>query len=351
MKHATHTRVTFALGVGLSLGGPWHAVPGQATSAFASRPVCALTASGESRSRFVFESSPWVNLHNFLVQNAKRVRGFDDDGLAARGYLAEDTAVARHLRDDARARWEDAVNFFAEQEMNGKESIDSLVLTVSNPLAAALPNGNLDDVALRPELKRLLRDVMPIYRGGWWPVHDARNRRWMASMQEQLRGREDCLARRAADVFRASWPAEAIRVDASVYANWFGAYSTRHPTHITVSSNAQGTQASYGLEVLLHETGHAMLSTIDSALASEAARQRRTLPRELSHLLLFYTVGALVKEVEPDHVPFAEAFGIWRRNQASARYRELLETAWEPYLSGQRTFNESIRALIRGLPL
>ena len=349
MKCTMSPRVIFAaFGVVLWLGVALRSVPAQPTSAVASPLGCAVPAT--SSARFAFESSPWVNLHNFLVQNAKRVRGFDDDGLAARGYLAEDTAVMRRLSENERARWAAAVDRFAAEQMTGKESIDSLVLNVSNPLAAASPNGNLDDVTIRPELKQLLREAMPIYRGGWWPAHDARNRRWIAAMQEQLRGREDCLARRAEEVFRAPWPAEVIRVDASVYANWFGAYSTHHPTHITVSSNAQGTQASYGLEVLLHESGHAMLSSIDSALTGEAARQRKTLPRELSHLLLFYSAGALMKEVDPDHVPFAEAFGIWRRSQASARYRQLLETVWQPYLSGKETFNAGIAALIRGLP-
>src|SRR5206468_10709633 len=116
-----------------------------------------------------------------------------------------------------------------------------------------------------------------------------------------LNGKEAWLAHRAESVFRAPWPRDAIHVDATVYANWFGAYSTRPPTHITVSANARGSQGSYGLEVLLHETGHSMLGPLDSALSHEAARQHKSLPAELSHLLLFYTAGALIQEQEPSY--------------------------------------------------
>lgn len=312
-------------------------------------PAC-LVAARDTASRFEFVSSPWVNLHNFLVKEGKSARAFDDDALATRGYLPEDTAAARQLSPAEYARWAAAVSFLANGELADRMGIDSLVIGVTNPLAAAAPNGNLEDVSLRPSLRRVLLDVMPIYRAVWWTGHETRNERWITSMRGQLRGRESCLVRRAEQVLRAPWPSDPIRVDASVYANWFGAYSTHQPTHITVSANARGTQETYGLEVLLHETGHAMMSVVDSALAVEATRQGKPLPAEFSHLLLFYTAGALVKEVEPAHTPFAEAFRIWDRNERARRYRALIEHEWQPYLNGSRPFCEAISSLIRELP-
>lgn len=338
---------------GLAFLGTWLAPgtsdrrPSIADHAFA---VECPFVTADSASRYEFVSNPWVNLHNFLVQEGKSARGYDDDALGTRGFLPEDTAAARQLTPSERARWTAAVNFLAGAEVADRIGIDSLVMGVSNPLAAAAPNGNLDDVTLRPDLRRVLVDVMPIYRAVWWTGHDARNQRWIGSMRDQLRSRERCLARRAEEVLRTPWPSGSIRVDASVYANWFGAYSTHRPTHITMSANARGTQATYGLEVLVHETGHAMMSVVDSALAVEASRQRKVLPPQLSHLLLFYTAGALVKEVEPSHVPFADAFRIWAQNDTARRYRELIERDWQPYLSGSRPFCETIAALIQELP-
>ena len=161
------------------------------------------------------------------------------------------------------------------------------------------PNDSIDGAHLPAELRRVVRDAMPIYCSAWWPAHSRRNDEWIASMRQLLIDSELCLARRAEDVLRARWPADSIHVDATVYANWFGAYSTRPPTRITIAANTRGSQGSYGLEVLVHESAHRMLDPIDSALVEESARRRKQLPRELSHLLLFYTAGALVREVDP----------------------------------------------------
>lgn len=310
---------------------------------------CTLTA-GNSPSHFEFESSPWVNLYNFLVKEGKAARGIDDDGLGARGYAAEDTAAIRPLEVDEAQRWNAVVDFFARVEIPNRLGIDSLVQKINVPIATAAPNGNLDDVTLHPEIQRALRDAMPIYRAVWWPAHAERNRRWIARMHLLLAGRERCLVGRAEEIFRAPWPNTPVEVHATVFASWFGAYSTHHPTRITVSANARGTQEWYGVEVLLHEAAHGMLQPLDSALAAEAAQRGKLLPKEFSHLLLFYTAGALVKEQAPAHIPFADAFGTWRQNGAARRYRDLLDREWRPYLSGSRTFEDAIRRLVEGLP-
>jgi hypothetical protein len=224
--------------------------------------------------------------------------------------------------------------------------IDSLVQNVNTVLTRVSPNDDLDAVALHPELRRVLKDVMSIYRSAWWPAHDARNQRWIASMRTELAGRETCLRQRAEVVFRAGWPSP-VHVDATVYASWFGAYSIHHPTRVTITANAQGSQDEYGLEVLLHETAHGMLDRVESALADEATRQGKRLPPELSHLVLFYTAGALMKEQMPDYVPFAERFGIWSRNDRTRRYHAVIEQEWQPYLSGERTFADAIGALVQ----
>src|SRR5690242_13918872 len=47
--------------------------------------------------RLQFESSFWLNLHNFLVKEAKRRAGSDDDGAGTVGNLQADTAGLRAL--------------------------------------------------------------------------------------------------------------------------------------------------------------------------------------------------------------------------------------------------------------
>ena len=191
---------------------------------------------------------------------------------------------------------------------------------------------------------------MPLYREHWWLVHDRRNRRWIGDMQTLLAQVEACTASREAAVLHDEWPGDPIRVDATVYASWTGAFSTHRPTHVVVASNARGSQDLYGLEVLIHEVGHGMMARIDSALAAEAARQRKQLPGWLSHLVLFHTAGALVREQQPSHTPYAAAFGIWNQNGRTRDARAALERVWQPYLEGRRDFGSAIAALIHWLP-
>ena len=313
-------------------------------------PVAPCVEKSGALSSFEFASNPWLNLNNFLIKQAKHRRGIEDDGLGARGYTSEDTAALRPLTAAETADWNAAVDFFVRVVVPDRLVLDSIVQNVNNVLARATPNGDLDDARLPSEFRRVMQTAMPIYRSAWWPVHDRRNQEWIASMRAALGDREACFAQRAARVLRSPWPAAPIHVDATVYASWFGAYSTDHPTHITVSANARGSQGRSGVEILLHETAHSMLGPLDSALAQEAARRHKTLPSPLSHLVLFYTAGSLMREWETAYVPFADEFGIWRQNKFAERYHDWIEQTWQPYLSGSCTFDDAVTSLIDRLP-
>lgn len=313
-------------------------------SVFRHGPACVDTTG--TASTFEFASNPWLNLYNFLFKAAKESRGIEDEGLGAKGYVVEDTAALRALTPAERREWNAAVELFARSVLTDQMGIDSLVLNVNDVLARVGPGEDLERVRLHPELRRVLQSVMPIYRTAWWPTHDRRNQEWITSMRAGLTSYESCLIHRATVVFRAPWPDAPLRVDAAVYASWFGAYSTRPPTRITVAANARGSQGNYGVEVLLHEAGHDMLAPLDSALAAEAARRRKALPPELSHLVLFYTAGALMRELDGTHTPFAEQFGVWTRSQFTRRCRAIIEREWQPYLSGSRSFADAVAGIV-----
>ena len=308
--------------------------------------ACDIVPNGSSNSHFVFYSSEWLNLHNFLVIKSKERSGIDDASLGARGYLVSDTAAARPLQPAERERWQRSVEFYAREVLPGRLNIDSLVRNIDYPLAAARPDGTLDDVALHPQLRRVLLDAMPVYRSVWWPAQDRRNQTWIASMRELLAVHEPCLVARTQQVFRSAWPSAPIRVDASVYASWFGAYSSHRPTRVMMATNAIGSQGLYGLELILHESAHGMMAPIDSALAAASAGAKEQLAPWLSHLILFYTVGQLVHERVPDHVPYAEQFGIWRQSDAAKHVRSILEQQWQPYLEGRIDLATAIKAVV-----
>jgi hypothetical protein len=297
----------------------------------------------------------WLNLHDFLVREAKRRRGVRDESPAAFRVadVADDDALgARPLTAAERERWSRVLDAY-DRGMRESTNVDSVFIQLNVRLSEAAEEGELPDVVisspLSPSLGDALRAGAPIYRAVWWPAHDRRNREWIAAMRAQLAGGGACLLRREAALFRGRWPLAAMPVEASVYASWFGAYTSLAPLQVTVSSVAVGTQGTLGLEVLLHEAGHAVLDPVDSALAASARRQRRRLPGELSHLVLFYTAGALVRTRAPAHVPFAEQFGVWRQNETARRYLGILEKAWWPYLAGEIDFDAAIDGVVREL--
>ena len=308
-----------------------------------------LCAADSACIRYEFHSSFWLNLHNFLFMEARIQQGLRASTLAGAGDEQLLSIRARDL-SPAEARLHDRVlETFVSSKLSGGPLPDSVVLKVENRLARIVDASELESVELRPDVRQALRDFAPVYGEVWWPVHDARNREWIDVQRQELHVRGDLLLRRMAAVFRTE-PLPATRVDASTYANWFGAYTTFDPPHITISSSARGSQSLFGLETLLHETGHTLLAPVDEAIARAAARQERAVPQQLSHLLLFFTAGQVVRELYPEHRPYAEEFGIWTQNSVARRYLDQLRRHWLPYLNGVTTFDEAIDALVRSAP-
>jgi hypothetical protein len=298
---------------------------------------------------FRWRSGFWLNLYGFLHHRAKERLGIHNDAPAAMAVVYDESAGQRPLTMSERAAWEGMLaRFSATSWATGLR--DSVIQQVNNRLAAAADDDTLTDVAVDSGLRRFLLEAAPLYRAIWWPVHDRHNREWIASVRALFDPQGACLARLLTASLAAPWPAAPIDIDVSVYATWFGAYSTLHPLHVTLSSNARGNQGTLGVETVLHETGHALLGVVDSALAATSLREHRALPPELSHLLLFFTAGQDVEAVYPAHQPYAQVFKFWDRNATARGYRATLAREWRPYLEGRRPLSEAITAIVRTLP-
>lgn len=306
--------------------------------------TCAAAAAPSSR--FDFRSSFWLNLHNFLYREAKRARGVEDDGLLAAGNIAFPLTPGRELTATERATWEAAVAHYRD-EIYGAPHPDSVVITVNDALARSTDPALRDVLGARPGMRAALLSIANLYRDAWWPDHDRRNREWIAGARQGLDRYEACLAPRLARAFAAEWPDRPIPVDVTVYASWAAAYTTYDPPHITISSVAIGSQGLFAVELLLHEAGHTLMLPLERELERTASAAGRRADPRLAHLLLFYTAGDLVWRAVPGYPTAAEAFGVWRQNERTARYRELLRREWRPYLAGTRPLDEAIAALAR----
>jgi hypothetical protein len=76
-----------------------------------------------------------------------------------------------------------------------------------------------------------------------------------------------------------------------------------------------------------------------------------SVPRDLSHAMIFFTAGEAVRRVEPTHVPHAQAFEVWPKQLSGAslpalRLKPLLEEIWKPYLDGLGTRDEALAAFV-----
>ena len=312
----------------------------------ASRAIAEACVTGPAQpSHFAFRSSFWLNLHNYLYQEAKRARGIRDEARSALPDSAAEITPSRMMTASERERWERAVAFYAESVVAGPHP-DSVVIRVNDRLARSDSVPDLQAEPYGDGVRRALLDAAPVYREVWWPVHDARNRAWIAAMQGYLERYEPCLAGRLAVQLGGHWPEEPIRVDATVYANWFGAYTTFAPPQITISTTAAASQGVSGLESLLHEAGHVLLGPLETAIRETAAQAERAPDPALSHLLLFYTAGDLVWRAIPNHPTNAVRFGIWEQNGRARALRALIAREWRPWLDGERSMEEALRSLL-----
>jgi hypothetical protein len=76
------------------------------------------------------------------------------------------------------------------------------------------------------------------------------------------------------------------------------------------------------------------------------------LPRDLWHVVLFYTTGEAVRPVleERDAQGYTPMlYGIFARG-TWREYRQAIESSWRPYLDGKQTLGEAAAGLIAALP-
>ena len=100
------------------------------------------------------------------------------------------------------------------------------------------------------------------------------------------------------------------------------------------------------------EASHLLMGRRDPlrlALADAARALDLPLPRDLWHVVMFYTTGEAVRRFlddvgEPGYSPLVYAIfdrGTW------VRYRDAIESSWSAYMDGERTVSEAAADLIQ----
>lgn len=297
---------------------------------------------------FIFyDDEFWLNLHHFLYVLGRAENKTRDSGRAAvSGAPADQQQGLTRLTAKEQALWREAVSEYAAGLSKKDVVFDDPLPAITIGLARARAAKSLSGAGIDPAIVTVLAKAAPIYRKAWWPNHRAANKAWRKEIETLLKRYGTTVLSFITKAYRLEWAAAGYGVHLSAYANWAGAYSTTGNLLVVASLNKE-TKGLNGLETVFHEGMHQWDDLVATDLQEQARRTNKTVPNSLSHGLIFFTAGEAVRRVVPEHVPYADKFGVWQRRPAGER--DALVEIWQPYLDGQGTRDEAFAALIKRL--
>jgi len=302
---------------------------------------------------FEFHSGFWINLHHFLYTLAQD----QNDAPAA------DLLTGAKLTPEEQRKWQAAVNYYAESYANLDPAVNSDLINLKNQLGAgencaeiSAHGGLRCNLNLPKELTRVLESAAGVYRTHWWNQQDQANRRWTVQAAPMVRQWGKELSEELSRIYQERWPAERIRVDVTAYATRAGAYTTLDPLRVTIASLDPRNQGQAALEVLFREASHGLAESVQTAIARQCRIRDKPIPRNLWHAIVFYTAGAVVKDVlrnrtdrgkSSTYTPDTVSEGLNARRWLG--YLQLIEKYWKPYLQGKADFNDAIAGMVSAL--
>lgn len=317
--------------------------------------VCAAQSSGSNAgppALFDFHSGFWINLHHFLYLEALS-RG-PQKGPRPAILTDEDTATLASLSPKERSAWNEAVDYYASSMITRDLLFDENMGAIKNRLEDTGDSADILQVDIPTDLKATLGKAAPIYRKHFWKQHDQENRHWIAALQPLVEKYGEKLKNSLVSIYEEPWPDQPVRVDVTIYAGQFGAYTTIGPTRPTICSRDRASLGQTALEVIFHETSHGMIQKVAEAISTAEADVNARNPKEpfhagkLWHAVLFYTAGEVVAQQVPDYVPYAEKNGLWTRAWPGPM-RSLIEQDWKPHFNGSVTLSAAIDKLVSDL--
>jgi len=298
---------------------------------------------------FEFHSGPWYDLHHMLYAQARTRLGIDSSRPAVVKSVGDTAGLGKRSVDERR-EWEAAVTYYEQNLARRDATFDIGMIDIDLRIAAAETASTIRDAGLDTALAGVLDRVASLHRALWWPAHDSANRAWVRDVLPLLRDQGTAVARGVSSAFGTHWADAPIRVDLVAYGKGGGAYTTNRPSHITMPSLDEGYRGTRSVEMLFHESMHTLDDSLGSALDRAASPRRKHVPRELGHVLIFYTAGEVTRQRFPGHEPYAESQGLWARVRPWAELLPLVRARWQPWLEGRVTFEQAISGLVEGFP-
>jgi hypothetical protein len=298
---------------------------------------------------FAFYSDFAINLNDALIAAATE-RRFRRPELFQSG--AEESCFSA-LPPSTRAGWGQAVDYYAEHVVSSGSDREVYLLR----LGLLGWDEDLRDTEDRQFVEitgNIRAAAAPAYEACRWATQDEENRRWINERSEQLATYEGKIALRLEELYQKPLERLPIPVDVVETVNFSGANTIlKYPAggHLLISSSYEELAA---LEIVFHETSHTLMgrsAPVRVALADAASALDVALPRDLWHVVLFYTTGEAVRSVveetgDTEYAPMIyEIFdrGTW------VEFRDAVESSWPAYLNGERTLSEAASDLMRAI--
>lgn len=287
-----------------------------------------------------FHSGFWMNLHHTLYAAAWAGRPEAGTLRALAGRLP--APLDAPLTPQERDAWAGAVEYY-DREVASRDLLFGRGMEARK---AALVAGDLSRDAIGADLRAVLESAAPVYRRHFWPSHDRANRAWIASAAERVRTAGSDVIARLEKLYGVPWFTSPVQIDVVWVGNRQGAYATNGPPpHVTIASGDPDIAGWTSVEIVFHEVSHVLIVPIQAAL-ERALGSRAREHRVLWHVVQFYLTGAAVQRVLAargiTYEPYLYSSGLFDR--AWSRYREAVESSWQPYVEGAITRDEAIAA-------
>jgi len=292
---------------------------------------------------FEFYSDIVTNLHDFLIWNARSQEPVEPKPDCLARLPAEQRAAFEHARD-----------YYAKTFANGA---NDLVLLSMRWRLAKFGEINLADAAQIAATVAELAPATPAYQTCWWPEHDARNRRWVASLLPLLDANEGALRARLAQLYGQEL-ARSLPVDVVGYTTPDGGSPVLNPHQLLISSARPSSVGYSALEVLFREASQTIFGLRAPGPLWQALQQASTwaakpVPEDFSRLLVFFTTGKVVQarlaeQGVPDYRSYVYREGLPER--WSPAHREALERVWQPYVDGRVPMADAVKQLVEAFP-
>ena len=310
-------------------------------------------AQSQTSSLFAFTTNDfWLNLHHYLYVLGRAHRRMPDATQLAVASAPEDERQGLLLlTNEERSIWDASVTGYASslsrQSSVFQPPLAPMTITLANTGdVTGFPPASFD-AAARGTLER----AATVYRKAWWPRHRAMNDQYLARLQQQLERDGPAIVEALTRIYQLSWPERPYPTHVVAYANWQGAFSFTGRLMVLSSNNNSFNDRWYPLESVFHEAMHQWDDRVSQALQAQATRQGVTVAQDMSHALVFFTVGYVVQRLHPDHEPFIDAANLWRGTLSGARVpvgrlRPAIQATWKAYIDGRGTRDEAFAAMV-----